>query len=400
MAFDPQPINEILKAAEADLAEFHRVTSAFFERRAAESLGEKAAFERRPPISLRLLCGGDPPQRLLVRPHWQHHKRQLDTSRSTMEYLRDEPVPYHQPAPRMGVRVELASDGNPRCSGYSYEHGIESAQRLVEVVREFLHEPLKTFARSSWHCCFCGRGLTDEVSRSRGIGPECFSAVNVIRCFIRKEPPPPLELRPPRKPTRKEREFIASLRTVRTMDDLQLEDGGEVTDCGSVDASGRFVFTSKKVMKASIFSATTKTLPIATIWKSSAMSGECLKPHVVRLFSVSYGPYSHSQPDGLHVAFKEPGRQSLRDYRERFPDLMIIALGAHDIQPAGLRRRNPRWDPRTSWHSPQEMREHWEEIAHRIRSADIPLILDTVDAALDHYEAQQRERVEHGVVAR
>jgi hypothetical protein len=54
-----------------------------------------------------------------------------------------------------------------------YPSAPRDAARVVETIHDFLDDAAAVFARSHDHCCICGRGLTDEVSRSRGIGPEC-----------------------------------------------------------------------------------------------------------------------------------------------------------------------------------------------------------------------------------
>ena len=44
------------------------------------------------------------------------------------------------------------------------------------VVAAILADPIaarQTFARETVHCFRCGRKLTDQVSRTRGVGPEC-----------------------------------------------------------------------------------------------------------------------------------------------------------------------------------------------------------------------------------
>jgi hypothetical protein len=43
------------------------------------------------------------------------------------------------------------------------------------------------FARSHDSCCVCGRHLTDEQSRSRGIGPECIKTVDFF-LYLTTEP--------------------------------------------------------------------------------------------------------------------------------------------------------------------------------------------------------------------
>jgi hypothetical protein len=47
------------------------------------------------------------------------------------------------------------------------------ADQALQTIADYLADPATVFARSHGHCCICGRSLTDELSRSRGIGPEC-----------------------------------------------------------------------------------------------------------------------------------------------------------------------------------------------------------------------------------
>ncbi|WP_437194633.1 DUF6011 domain-containing protein [Planctomicrobium sp. SH527] len=55
----------------------------------------------------------------------------------------------------------------------------DAAENLVELTKFFLLFPDQVFARSKDRCCCCGRPLTDEISRARGIGPECLRVVNL-----------------------------------------------------------------------------------------------------------------------------------------------------------------------------------------------------------------------------
>jgi hypothetical protein len=44
---------------------------------------------------------------------------------------------------------------------------------LVQLLRDWRQNPGAVLARSTDHCCVCGRVLTDPISRGHGIGPEC-----------------------------------------------------------------------------------------------------------------------------------------------------------------------------------------------------------------------------------
>jgi hypothetical protein len=82
--------------------------------------------------------------------------------------------------------------------GMIYSSAPRDAARLVETIHDFLDDAAAVFARSHDHCCICGRGLTDEVSRSRGIGPECVHkipwvgfALEGARSIVVREQPSP-----------------------------------------------------------------------------------------------------------------------------------------------------------------------------------------------------------------
>lgn len=48
------------------------------------------------------------------------------------------------------------------------------------TMEDYLRDPRAVLARSHDNCCCCGRGLTDELSMSRGIGPECIKNIGFM----------------------------------------------------------------------------------------------------------------------------------------------------------------------------------------------------------------------------
>lgn len=48
------------------------------------------------------------------------------------------------------------------------------ARRIVANIDAFLADPIRAIARSGTHCVHCRKALTDDLSRARGIGPDCF----------------------------------------------------------------------------------------------------------------------------------------------------------------------------------------------------------------------------------
>jgi hypothetical protein len=82
------------------------------------------------------------------------------------------------PARIFGKQVAFSiSTERPSSVGSIYRTAEADVRRAVEVMRDFLDDHSAVFARSHDHCCCCGKGLTDELSRSRGIGPECIKKI-------------------------------------------------------------------------------------------------------------------------------------------------------------------------------------------------------------------------------
>ena len=51
---------------------------------------------------------------------------------------------------------------------------------VLGTMEDFLVNPRFVLARSHDNCCCCGRCLTDELSQSRGIGPECIKNIEFM----------------------------------------------------------------------------------------------------------------------------------------------------------------------------------------------------------------------------
>ena len=56
---------------------------------------------------------------------------------------------------------------------------------VLATAKDLLMDPMELFSRQADRCCCCHKQLTDDVSRTRGIGPEC---IRMFDCF--KLPPP------------------------------------------------------------------------------------------------------------------------------------------------------------------------------------------------------------------
>jgi hypothetical protein len=160
-------------------------------------------YKRRPPISLRLVCSGDPAAKVVIVPgaHRDRTGILLDLDIQHFELLEERSVIYNGEDVLKRTKklaVDNVSGRGPRNGSWIYKSALEDAQRLVATVREFLADPVAVFARSHDNCCICGRGLTDELSRSRGIGPECIKRLDMVVCrplnkLVQAEPAPSVD---------------------------------------------------------------------------------------------------------------------------------------------------------------------------------------------------------------
>jgi hypothetical protein len=177
-------VQAALAAGEAVLLALHDRCGALFT-----ALAEgKVEHSRRPNISLALVDAGPPLLRVALRPFW--HKRGgvkvMDAGETTAEVLvsrlRWVSAATGEPAEAVAEHKELAAalSHAPRrgrrqahATRWSLWYGVAAAGRLVRLAGDFLANPAAVAARSADRCSICRRRLTDEVSRSRGVGPEC-----------------------------------------------------------------------------------------------------------------------------------------------------------------------------------------------------------------------------------
>jgi hypothetical protein len=165
-----------LLASNANVLESFRVrmTTLFAPLEVAARKRADGPFKRKPPISLRLIMEGEQPSKLVVLPHHlvRGHRDQrivtLDCSRLDCELFDT------NAAGKSHVRFKMRlSPCKANVNRWSWKTAINDANRAIGTMRDFVTDRRKVLARSHDHCCVCGRHLTDELSRSRGIGPEC-----------------------------------------------------------------------------------------------------------------------------------------------------------------------------------------------------------------------------------
>lgn len=187
--------DEIRAAAVAILVENRPILEAFRARLAAlfDAMRADTAepFARRPNISLRLIVAGDPPAKLIVLPNVRHDAGggYLVPARQTVELMEQKNLTVQgQDAAQLRRKLTVPLDPdseNPPRLGTIYRSAPDDARRIIATIRDYLEQPAATLARGSDHCCICGRGLSDELSRSRGIGPECVrSKTNIVAILL------------------------------------------------------------------------------------------------------------------------------------------------------------------------------------------------------------------------
>jgi hypothetical protein len=157
----------------------------------------KPPTKRRPPASLRLICKGDPPGKLIVHPEWNYSRKVVVIEEIECELLEERDVTVMALNPETGQKEKTAArqfahqfsmdvqpDGPLKPRSYRLS-AVKDVARIVEVMRDFINDHNVVFARSHSNCCCCGKGLTDELSRSRGIGPECIKHIPLVRAVDR-----------------------------------------------------------------------------------------------------------------------------------------------------------------------------------------------------------------------
>jgi hypothetical protein len=189
---------EIRSATNEFLAQNEGLFESFRERLTAlfEAMREdKEPFTRRPNISLRLIASGSPLAKLITLPHMRHDATggYLVPARHAIELMEQKPI---QAQGKDAVQFQKKMDfenvvGKPRRVNYIYKSALDDAHRVIATIRDFLDDSRAVLARGCDHCCICGRGLTDELSRSRGIGPECIKSTNIVAILVGEGRPDP-----------------------------------------------------------------------------------------------------------------------------------------------------------------------------------------------------------------
>jgi hypothetical protein len=146
------------------------------QRHFACVLDGKGPLRRRPNASLRLACGTPDPTKLVACPCGivRHGEFIPQIDKVYCELLQERTRVIGGDEVRKFTRlltVKVKPDGPSL--GTIYPGAVEHAKIALGLMTDLITDAGAVFARSHDHCCCCGRGLRDELSRSRGIGPEC-----------------------------------------------------------------------------------------------------------------------------------------------------------------------------------------------------------------------------------
>lgn len=188
----PAEVLEHFESAQPKLQTFYDMAVNYFRCKCLD----KTDLERRPPVAL---CLRDPDHVYTVKPGFQSPKKKLvDGYVTFIEYGQMEfhtlyidcvsitekpsesgrPILQHHRA----CKLKLKEDGQLTWSGtWHHRFAPIAVHEFVETVKDFVLFPWMIFGRSKDRCCCCGRWLTDDTSRSRGIGPECLRSAAL--CF-------------------------------------------------------------------------------------------------------------------------------------------------------------------------------------------------------------------------
>lgn len=158
---------------------------------------DKTNLERCPPVAL---CLRDPDHVFTMKPGYKsaNKRRQQDGAVIVEEYgqmLYDtvyiDCISINQMPPQNGrtvlrhtkaCKLRLDEQGQLTHHGiWYYRYAPSAVDEFIKLVNDFILFPWQVFSRSESRCCCCGRWLTDDVSRSRGIGPECLRSAAL--CF-------------------------------------------------------------------------------------------------------------------------------------------------------------------------------------------------------------------------
>ena len=134
-------------------------------------------YSRKPPLALRLPHGD---YVIVVKPTTTRSNGvRVNDHGVLIECLKEckDAVENKFPVRMLAVLVETSAK---KMRWYFNGKSEEAAMALVEMAKLFVADPQSVIARNTNNCCCCGKPLRDEVSRARGVGPECLTKMGVF----------------------------------------------------------------------------------------------------------------------------------------------------------------------------------------------------------------------------
>ena len=133
-------------------------------------------YERRPTIGLRLQLPAN--LTLAIRPGWTPPRlRYSDDPADPRLFgrLHTDVVMLELLGPNKLMTLTLREGEPPRAGWTPYNPDVRATRlrTILDTAHDLLMDPADVFSRQADKCCCCGKALTDVVSRTRGIGPEC-----------------------------------------------------------------------------------------------------------------------------------------------------------------------------------------------------------------------------------
>ena len=155
------------------LTELRNACVAFFA-----AVSGNHVYRRRPPLALRL------PQDefvTVVKPTTTHRHGEVrvDGRGIGIEVLKRCPDVVGNTFPVKMLRVVVEESARPTMWRLNGE-GIGAARALIQASKAFVDDPRSIVQRNKDNCCCCGKPLRDEISRARGVGPECLTKMGMF----------------------------------------------------------------------------------------------------------------------------------------------------------------------------------------------------------------------------
>jgi hypothetical protein len=147
--------------------------------------GDKTTHSRKPQIGLRLIADGEPAGKVIIMPVWSRYRKVLDCSQVTYRMLEERDVETDKgPGKKWSERIKI-SPSRGQLKVVAIDNGdVDDVRRILSTLRSFLDDRRAVLARCHDRCAMCNRRLTDELSRSRGIGPECIRKLPWITAVL------------------------------------------------------------------------------------------------------------------------------------------------------------------------------------------------------------------------